>query len=104
MRRTVLGHLEELAIRPAPLRLGARLADGRRVLHRLVPAVARTGFLLSPYLADRQAFAAMTTTHWQRSLADNAVETITVRADHDRFRGYADGIEVSFARIVLPRR
>ena len=47
VHRTVLGRLEELAFRPALLFLDARLADGRRVQHRLVPGVTADGFLLS---------------------------------------------------------
>jgi hypothetical protein len=104
VRRTALGRLEELAFRPAALLIDARLAGGQRVHHRLVPAVAKDGFLLSPYLPNRKAFAGMTTPTWARSLAGNAVDTIRLRAVHDRFRGYSKEIEVSFARVVVPGR
>ena len=102
VRRTALGRLEELAFRPAALLIDARLADGRRVSHRLVPAVAEDGFLLSPYVPNRRAFAAMTTAASARSLAGSAVDTIRLRAVHDRFRGYSSEIDMSFARIVMP--
>ena len=104
VRRTVMGRLEELAFRPATLLIEARLAGGRRVRHRLVPAVAEDGFLLSPYVSNRKAFAAMTTATSSRSLARDAVDTIRLRAVHDRFRGYSSEIEVSFARVVMPGR
>jgi hypothetical protein len=83
--------------------LDARLADGRRVRHRLVPGVAADGFLLSPYLADGTALAAMTTADWRRRLARSAVRTIGIRAHGDRFHGYASDVDVTFSRVVQPR-
>jgi hypothetical protein len=103
VHRTVLGRLEELAFRPALLFLDARLADGRRVQHRLVPGVTADGFLLSPYLADRSGLAAMTTADWRRQLAGSAVRTIRLRAHRDRFHGYAQDVDVTFSRVVEPR-
>lgn len=103
LHRTVLGRLEELAFRPAVLILDARLADGRVVRHRLVPGVAADGFLLSPYLADREGVVAMTTADWRRRLAGSAVRTITVRPYRDRFHGYAQDFDVTFSRVVEPR-
>ena len=104
VRRTMLGRLEELAFKPGSLVLGARLADGRVIRRRLVPAVARVGFLLSPYLAGREAFAAMTEDGWRRILAGSVVRTMTVSARHDRLHGYADLFEVSFFRVMIPPR
>lgn len=103
VRRTAMGRLEELAFRPAALLIGARLASGRRVQHRLVPAVAEDGFLLSPYVPNRRALAAMTTAASPRSLVRSAVDTIRLHAVHDRFGGYSSEVEVSFARVVIPR-
>jgi hypothetical protein len=103
VHRTLVGRLEELALRPAVLFLEARLSDGRRVRHRLVPDVATDGFLLSPYLADRRGLAAMTTADWRRRLAASAVRTIRLQAHRDRFHGYADEVDVTFSRVVMPR-
>jgi len=102
VHRTVLGRLEELAFRPAVLLLEARLAGGRRVHHRLVPGVAADGFLLSPYLADRDGLAAMTTPDWRRQLAGAAVRTIALRAHRDHLHGYARDVDVTFSRVVEP--
>jgi hypothetical protein len=101
--RTVLGRFEELAFRPAVLFLDARLADGRHVQHRLVPGVTADGFLLSPYLADRNGLAAMTMADWRQQLAGSAVRTITLRAHRDRFHGYAKDFDVTFSRVAEPR-
>ncbi len=103
VRRTVLGRLEELVFRPAVLFLDARLADGRQVQHRLVPGVTTDGFLLSPYLADRNGLAAMTTTDWRQRLAGSAVRTITLRAHGDRFHGYSNDVDVTFSRVTENR-
>jgi hypothetical protein len=103
LRRTVLGRLEELVFRPAVLFLDARLADGRQVQHRLVPGVTADGFLLSPYLADRNGLAAMTTTDWRQRLAGSAVRTITLRAHGDRFHGYSNDVDVTFSRVTENR-
>ena len=100
VRRTLLGKLEELAFRPARLfldqgspRVGASGTGSFR-------ASGRIGFLLSPYLADRGALAAMATPEWRRVLAGCAVRSITVRAHRDRLHGYADDV----GRVVLPCR
>lgn len=103
VRRTLLGKLEELVFRPATLYLDAQLADGRRVRHRLVSGVAHDGFLLSPYLADRNALAAMTRPGWRRALAGSAVRSVVVRAYGDHLRGYADRVGISFSRVELRR-
>ncbi|HVH41399.1 MAG TPA: hypothetical protein VM925_03620 [Labilithrix sp.] len=103
VHRTLLGRVEELAFRPAMLLLEARLAGGRRVQHRLVPGVAVDGFLLSPYLADGDALAAMTTADWRPRLAESAVRTITLRAHRDRLHGYARDVAVTFSRVVPTR-
>lgn len=103
VRRTLLGKLEELVFRPATLYLDAQLADGRRVRHRLVSGVAHDGFLLSPYLADRNALAAMTRPGWRRALAGSAVRSVVVRAYGDHLHGYADRVGISFSRVELRR-
>jgi hypothetical protein len=103
VRRTLLGRLEELALRPAALFLDASLADGRRIHHRLVPGVAKRGFLLSPYLADRAALAAMAGPRWRSLLGPSRVRSIAVRAHADRFHGYADDVDVTFSRVLTPR-
>ena len=103
VRRTLLGRLKELAFRPAVLVLEARLAGGHTVEHRLVPGVAADGFLLSPYLADGDALAAMTTAVWRPRLAESAVRTITLKAHRDRLHGYARDVAVTFSRVVPAR-
>jgi hypothetical protein len=100
VHRTMLGRLEELAFRPAVLFLEARLADGRQVQHRLVPGVTADGFLLSPYLADRNGLAAMTSADWRQRLSGSAVRTITLRPHRDHFHGYAKDVDVTFSRVA----
>jgi hypothetical protein len=102
VHRTLLGRLEELAFRPAVLFLDARLADGRRVRHRLVPGVTADGFLLSPYLSNRKGLAAMTTADWRQRLAASAVRTIRLRPQRNRRHGYAEDVDVTFSRVIEP--
>src|SRR5262249_62137681 len=57
--QTLLGRLQALLYRLPPITVELTLADGEHPLFRLVPAIARSGFLLSPLIVDHGGFAAL---------------------------------------------
>ena len=59
VRPNVLGRLLQIAFRLPRVELTVRLADGKEHSHRVVPAIARDGILLSPYLGGLVDFAAL---------------------------------------------
>ena len=98
--RSLVGRLEELVFKPAPLLIEATLADGRTVQHRLVPGHGRTGFVLSPYIADRAAFAKLASPSWRTTLAGDRVTSIRVTAVDDDLGGYSGDVSGSFSSAL----
>ena len=60
------------------------LARGQTCSRRLLPAVARAGFLLSPVVENRQSLFALGSTNWQHELADLEVASARITADGGR--------------------
>ena len=82
IRLTWLGQLVKAFYKPPPLLLAVRTAAGEGTF-RLLPAVARGGFLLSPLVATRMDFAALASSAWLRDLAAAEVRTLSVSPDLD---------------------
>jgi hypothetical protein len=99
--RTLVGRLEELLFKPAPLVIEARLADGRTVRHRLVPGLGETGFILSPYISDRTDLAELAMPSWGTTLAGAGVRSITITAVDDDLRGYSGELSGSFSSVLF---
>jgi hypothetical protein len=79
VNKTPLGSFITALYKPPTLALAVFLQDGQRLYFRLVPGMARSGFLLSPLINDNTSFVALATHDW-RSLTDAAVTSITVYA------------------------
>ncbi|WP_227242820.1 hypothetical protein [Paraburkholderia caribensis] len=56
IRPTFLGKLANTVFRPPQLQIELTLDNGQVVQHRFIPAVGRTGFIVSPYLTGPQDF------------------------------------------------
>ena len=95
--RTVLGRVEDLLFKPAPLLIEATLASGLMVRHRLVRGLAEAGFLLSPYVANRLSFAKLAYPSWRETLAAERVVAIRLLAEDDDVGGYGSRVSLSFA-------
>ncbi|WP_457110200.1 hypothetical protein [Marmoricola sp. URHA0025 HA25] len=52
VKGTMLGKLRNALWKPPQLRIAVQTADGRTAVRRFVPAMARSEFILSPYVAD----------------------------------------------------
>ena len=82
VRLTWLGRLVKAFYKPPALVLAVRTAGGEGTF-RLLPSVARGGFLLSPLVANRMDFAALASSGWRRELAGAEVRTLGVSPDLD---------------------
>jgi hypothetical protein len=98
VERTILGRLADLLFRAPDVRLEVVTADGRVDQYRLVPELARSGFLLSPLIADRLAFARLTSNTWQEDLAGAEVSSFRVLASPNC---YATTVSIAFSRLVF---
>lgn len=59
IKPTLLGRLAGLVFRTSQIELQLTLADGTRERYRLIPGMAKAGFLLSPHVARTTEFAAL---------------------------------------------
>ena len=77
VRPTLLHAVASPLYKSAPLYMAATLADGRVVSGRLVPGMARAGFILSPCLVDEKQFGPF----WEREpklLGDSRPTTLAI--------------------------
>ena len=96
--QSLVGRIEEFLFKQPTLAITATLADGRVVRHRLVPGLAETGFIISPYVGDRGDFAELARGTWRTALASNRVVSIQVDVAGGAVYGYTGRLDVSFMR------
>jgi hypothetical protein len=56
---TTAGRFVAMLFKPMPVYMISKLANGTKAIHRINVGMARTGFLLSPFLGDRGALRAL---------------------------------------------
>jgi hypothetical protein len=78
--KTPLGSLIAALYKPPDLTLTITLRNGRRFNFRLVPGMARSGFLLSPFINDNASFLALTTGDERHNPAYAEVASMSVSA------------------------
>jgi hypothetical protein len=81
INQSVWGVVVSTLYKPPVLTLAVSLRDGRQLRFRLVPGMARSGFLLSPLVNDNASFVALAAADGGRNLADAEVASVTLSAD-----------------------
>ena len=106
IRRSFWGNVVATLYRPQPVSLSLVTRSGRAFGGRLLPAVARAGFLLSPVVENRQSFFALASTNWQHELADLEVTSARVTTDVGRGEAsqYKSPLRVRFYRLDFQRQ
>ena len=87
VRPSLLGRFAGFVFRLPPVYLDVELTSGDIGRYRLVPEMARSGFLLSPLVHEPNALADLMTAGRAERLSSFAVRSITVRIDK-RLRHY----------------
>ncbi|MGA2242337.1 MAG: hypothetical protein ABSH11_09920 [Verrucomicrobiota bacterium] len=80
MEKSLIGTMVSTLYKPPILVLTVSLRDGRQFDFRLIPAMARSGFLLSPVIGDTMSFALLASTDGQAQLAGREVMSMTISA------------------------
>jgi hypothetical protein len=80
INKSALGNLIATFYRPPILRLMVSLRDGRQLYFRLVPGMARGGFLLSPLIGDKAAFVSLASADGRRDLSGLEITSMTISA------------------------
>lgn len=106
---TFFGRVVALLIKPPPLYLDVTTRDGVEREYRFMPRVAGAGFLLSPVVGDRDAFAALTADGGLHNLDNSAVASIRIRTAGARWNAiknscYQPGISISFHELQYSKR
>jgi hypothetical protein len=106
IRRTLYGNIIAMVYRPAGVSLTLFTRSGRIYSGRLLPAVARAGFLLSPVVENRQSFSSLASTNWQHELADLEVASARITADGGKGveGGYQSAMRLRFYRLEFQRQ
>src|SRR5262249_53075140 len=78
IRYSLWGEVRKFLFRPTLLYLRVRLDDGQTRTYRLLPALAREGFLLYPFLEDQRDIL-----DWYNAAARKRVKSICITASAD---------------------
>lgn len=104
IRPTIFGRVLAFLIKPPALYIDVRTRDGVEREYRLIPRVAGAGFLLSPVIANRDDFLALTQFGGLGGLQKSSVESFTIRTAGNRWDSferhcYQPQISVSFHEL-----
>lgn len=80
IKKTPMGKLLSTLFKPPVLMLNVTLRDHEERSFRLVPGMARCGFLLSPLIADNRSFVALAAGGWHEDLARMDVKSMSISA------------------------
>jgi hypothetical protein len=103
---TLLGAVVSTLYKPPILSLAVSLRDGRQLRQRLVPGMARSGFLLSPLIEDCAGFALLTSVDGTQELAGSKVTSLSIAGagESSPTAGYRDAVRIRFYRLEFPRQ
>jgi hypothetical protein len=106
LKRTAGGALVEAIYKLPPVVLQIRTADGIEESFRLIPPVARSGFLLSPAITDRGEFEALYAPDWQQRLNGRLVQQMRLLAGTETgtSSNYEQNFDLSVAQLVVAPR
>jgi hypothetical protein len=104
--RSLWGNVMATLYRPPRVSLTVFTRSGRAYGGRLLPAVARAGFLLSPIVENRQSFFALASTNWQQELAGLEVASVRITADGGKEAAscYQSPVRLRFYRLDFQRQ
>jgi hypothetical protein len=104
VRPTLFGRLTAQLFRSPYVFITVELADGSERRYRLIPSMARGGFLLSPLVDGKDAFLWLALDGWQDRLDASAVTSLSVTVASQRAWYYEDEVSVVFSRLSFPKQ
>jgi len=104
--RSLYGKTVAVLYRPASVSLNVLTRSGAMYGGRLLPAVARGGFLLSPVVENRPSFFSLASINWQRDLAGLEVISARITTDprNETASQYASPLRLHFYRLNFQRQ
>ena len=107
VRRSLWGNIIAMLYRPPRVSLTVFTRSGKAYGGRMITATARGGFLLSPFIENRQSFFSLASTNWQHELADLEMTSARITTDGGRevARQYkSPPVRVGFYRLDFQRQ
>jgi len=103
IKKTLAGDLQSFLDKPSALMADLKLADGSRHRCRIVPDVARAGFLLSPYIQNNRSFLALAQGD-QTLLSSKAIVSLTLWENEQpgAFQCYQPQVDIRLFRLDIP--
>ncbi len=105
VRGRFLGKLVNTLFRSPVLTLHLTTEAGTSFSFRLIPGIARAGFLLSPIVEDNRGFTSLATGSWRERLAGGIVTSLEIRCEpagpFGGARLFAPEIPVTFSRLEI---
>jgi hypothetical protein len=104
--QTVWGRTISMLYKPPILFLTVFTADGRRASYRLVPGMARAGFLLSPLIEGPASFGFLAASNGLSHLAGRELTSLVLSAktQSGATACYQSPMDVKFYRLDYPRQ
>jgi hypothetical protein len=104
--RTLTGSLVSTLFKLPMLALNTTLRNGQQHANRFVPAMARSGFILSPYIADCNAFAALASDHSPLGSSGDEVASFNIASITKSSLApyYKSPIHIRLYRLDYPRQ
>jgi hypothetical protein len=104
--RSALGSVVSALYKPPELLLNTTFGSGQRHTDRFIPQMARGGFLLSPFVRNNVAFAALASTHWPKLLTDDVVTALSITSSNNLtpIACYQNAIHVRLYRLDCPQQ
>lgn len=102
IKKSLKGTIVSALYKPSVVLLKVSLRGGSQIGSRIIPGMARSGFLLSPFIGNNVSFAALASKDLQRSLAGLEVATMSVSVDASSGSSsdYRAPIQIRFYRLL----
>jgi len=101
IKKSVIGKLVEIFYKPSQLQISINLEDGTTKTYRIIPGMAKSGFLISPLIENTAEFESLY--NGIDSLPRKKVKSISIAPVSDK-RQWRNNYEVTFKKISTPAR
>ena len=102
IKKSLNGKIVSILYKPSVLLLKISLRNGSENVFRIIPGMARSGFLLSPFIGNNASFGWLASKDFQRHLAGMEVATMSVFVDDSSGSSadYQSPIQIRFYRLI----
>jgi hypothetical protein len=106
INRTLAGSAIAATFKPPMLFLKTKLRNGQQHTEEFLPGVGRSGFVLSPRIAESVWFASLNCNPWPRGMTANEVTSFVINSDTNQLPVdcYRDSVRIRLFSLDLPTK